>query len=235
MIKICTFLLLAFTVCPGVYAEEAVQPDPWAIVHSNVPVQGAVLYTVKAGDTLDKIARQYGTTIELIKIRNKLSGHGFRPGQKLSVWSVPFLLRVNKAMNRLDVEVAGRVIHSYPVSTGKTSTQTPLGEFTIKHRYPNPTWFNQGKAIPGGDKENHLGTRWLGFDKPKYGIHGTHQPELIGQAVSHGCVRMKNEDVEELYDVIPMGTKVIIEENNSGPRLPDGKRVNTVTPIKKGQ
>jgi lipoprotein-anchoring transpeptidase ErfK/SrfK len=67
-------------------------------------------------------------------------------------------------------------------------------------------------VVPPRSPENFLGTRWLGFNIPKYGIHGTIYPELIGQSVSGGCVRMRNEDVEELYAIIPVGTKVVIKD-----------------------
>ena len=66
--------------------------------------------------------------------------------------------------------------------------------------------------IESGSPENSLGTRWLGFDKKGYGIHGTVEPETIGQQVSQGCVRMLNEDVEELYDLLPRGTRVTVQD-----------------------
>ena len=74
----------------------------------------------------------------------------------------------------------------------------------------NPVWYHKGEIVPPGTPDNFLGTRWLGFDLPQYGIHGTVEPQLIGQSVSHGCVRMHNEDVEELFTYIPYGTKVKI-------------------------
>ena len=55
-----------------------------------------------------------------------------------------------------------------------------------------------------------LGSRWLGFNMPGYGIHGTIEPETIGKQVTAGCVRMRNSDVEELYDILPLGTEVSI-------------------------
>lgn len=183
----------------------------WDIIHSSVDVPEAVIHEVGANDTLGKIARAYGTTIELIKIRNKLTSDIIKYGQKLSIWHTPFSLYVNKKTNNLSLNVSGRSVRIYKVSTGKSDTTTPVGNFVIKSRYPNPTWFHHGEIVPPNSPENFLGTRWLGFDFPKYGIHGTIYPELIGQSVSGGCVRMKNEDVEALYDIIPIETKVTIE------------------------
>ena len=57
-----------------------------------------------------------------------------------------------------------------------------------------------------------LGTRWMGFDITGYGIHGTTEPDKIGQQVTAGCVRMRNEEVEELYTLIPVGTEVTIQD-----------------------
>lgn len=89
----------------------------------------------------------------------------------------------------------GQVVRSYPVAIGKPSTPTPIGEYYIRHKLMHP----------GGP----FGTRWMSF-KPHYGIHGTNRPELIGQMVSHGCVRMSNRDVEELYEMVQVGTPVQI-------------------------
>ena len=183
----------------------------WRIIVSNTPVPESVIYDVKSGDSLEKIAKHFGTTIELIKKRNRLITHQINPGQKLSLWSKPFTIYISKSSNFLGVYMDGRIIKLYRVSTGKSETTTPLGEFTIQSRYPNPVWFHKGEIVASQSPENWLGTRWLGFNKPKYGIHGTIYPELIGQSVSGGCIRMKNEDVEELYDLIPIGTKVIIK------------------------
>ncbi len=169
-------------------------------------------YQVEPGDTLQKIARQHGTTVELIRRRNKIKDNFIRAGDRLTLWVAPFEIHINKSKNILQLMSGVQVVKAYPVSTGKQDSQTPLGEFTIAHRYPNPVWFHHGDIVPAGTPENFLGTRWLGFDKPKFGIHGTVQPELIGQSVSGGCVRMRNEDVEELYDLVPIGTKVVIAE-----------------------
>ena len=66
--------------------------------------------------------------------------------------------------------------------------------------------------IPSESPENILGTRWLGFDMPGYGIHGTTQPDSIGKQATAGCVRMLNSEAEELYDLLPIGTEVTIKD-----------------------
>ena len=66
--------------------------------------------------------------------------------------------------------------------------------------------------IPPESPDNALGSRWLGFDIKGYGIHGTLQPDKIGQQVTAGCVRMRNADVEELYRILPYATEVVITD-----------------------
>ncbi|MGQ9706439.1 MAG: L,D-transpeptidase family protein [bacterium] len=102
------------------------------------------------------------------------------------------------------------IIKQYPCATG-IENPTPTGEYTITVKLANPTWYWQGKAIPPGP-DNGLGTRFLGISKKGYGIHGTNEPESIGRNASHGCIRMNNADVEELYELVNVGDKVMIVE-----------------------
>lgn len=89
-------------------------------------------------------------------------------------------------------------ITAYPVAVGKTSTPSPVGEWKIVFKSMNP----------GGP----FGVRWMRLNVPwgGYGIHGTNNPNSIGKAVSHGCIRLYNEDVVKLYDLTPVGTPVSI-------------------------
>ena len=84
-----------------------------------------------------------------------------------------------------------------------------VGEFKIVSRMVDPVWKG---VVPPGDPKNPLGTRWLGFDLPQYGIHGTNEPETIGQPVTQGCIRLVNSDVEELYVLLPEGTHITVTE-----------------------
>jgi len=124
----------------------------------------------------------------------------------------PFLV-VNKKTNELAFINEGKVQNVYSVATGKTEELTPVGEFTVIVKAINPYYRKQN--IPGGTPKNPLGTRWIGFDAlgtdgRTYGIHGTNNPESIGRKMTNGCVRLKNEEVEELFSKVPLGTKVVI-------------------------
>jgi L,D-transpeptidase ErfK/SrfK len=101
----------------------------------------------------------------------------------------------------------GRVVKVYPVAVGKNATPSPSGSFHIVSRVPFPTWYQPGKVI-GPGPSNPLGTRWMGLGFKGYGIHGTNAPRSIGKAASHGCIRMRKHDVEELFEQVQVGDEV---------------------------
>jgi lipoprotein-anchoring transpeptidase ErfK/SrfK len=107
----------------------------------------------------------------------------------------------------LAVIESGRVVKVYPAAVGATGTPTPSGSFRIIQRVPNPTWYTRGRIVPPG-KSNPLGTRWIGLSAKGYGIHGTNIPSSIGHNASHGCIRMHNRDVEELFELVAIGDAV---------------------------
>lgn len=122
---------------------------------------------------------------------------------------------INKDSNTLYHLSNREIIDKYPVATGKELKYTPEGKFTIVTKFVNPAWGGAGrhKPIKGGDPNNPLGTRWMGLNirgGGVYGIHGNSDENSIGRYVSLGCVRMFNEDVEALYDLIDYGTPVWI-------------------------
>jgi len=101
----------------------------------------------------------------------------------------------------------GRVVKVYPTAVGRATSPTPSGTFTIVQRISNPAWYGPGKVVAPG-KNNPLGTRWLGLNRKSYGIHGTNEPHSIGRNASHGCVRMRNRDVEDLFARVAVGDVV---------------------------
>lgn len=179
------------------------------LLFSPVLTPKSVLYEIKPGDTLTRIAREFKTTPELLRKANAISDDRIRPGRKLKVWTSPFSVVVDKSQNSLILKSDEEVIKTYIVSTGANNS-TPTGTFKIVNKLANPTWFKTGAAIPPESPENILGTRWMGFDLAGYGIHGTTEPQSLGRQVTQGCVRMANPEVEELYTIIPVGTEVTI-------------------------
>ena len=104
----------------------------------------------------------------------------------------------------------GSVHKEYPVAIGKSLSSTPDGSYRVRAKVKNPTWHPPGggkPVLPG--KNNPLGRRWINF-YPTYGIHGNNKPKSIGTMASLGCVRMYNSDVNELFDMVSVGTPVNI-------------------------
>ncbi|NES21128.1 MAG: L,D-transpeptidase [Symploca sp. SIO3E6] len=126
--------------------------------------------------------------------------------------------------NRLVLKLSERRVYfyqddqvqaSYPVAIGRSGWETPTGSFEVIQMVSYPTWEHPftGELIPPG-ADNPLGVRWIGFavkGENYIGFHGTPNEELIGQAVSHGCVRMRNEDVVSLFEQVEIGTPVMVE------------------------
>ena len=167
------------------------------------------IHQVQPGDTLGKIASASGTTVEFLKRANGLKSDVIRPQQNLKIPKGKFTIVVDKSQNQLLLTENNQFIKSYLVATGKDNS-TPVGTFKIVTRIPNPVWYKQGAVVPPDSPENILGTRWLGIDQQGYGIHGSVDPTAIGKQVTAGCVRMNNKDVEELFDIVPVGTEVTI-------------------------
>jgi lipoprotein-anchoring transpeptidase ErfK/SrfK len=103
----------------------------------------------------------------------------------------------------------GDVVKVYDVAVGAAGSPSPAGEFTIVNRLENPTYYRPGVVIEPG-ANNPLGTRWMGLSQKGFGIHGTNQPTSIGKAASHGCIRMVQKDLEELFTLVHVGDTVSI-------------------------
>ena len=181
-------------------------------------------YVVKSGDALSKIAKKYNTTVSLIKSLNNKDTDIIRVGERLLVFNGKnsnnkntFSINVSKSKNTLDLLVNDKLFKRYPVGTGKFG-KTPEVDFFVYDKIEEPPWTrpSDNKIIEYGDPENVLGTRWFALKSPEnkeligFGIHGTWERDSIGHQSSDGCVRMFNEDVEELFDLIPRNTKVTI-------------------------
>lgn len=192
-----------------VQAQERLGAVNVALLFSHATAEGDLAYDVKPGDTLGKIAEHYHTTVELLKKANGLSGDVIRPGHALKIPKGRFSIVVDKSQNQLLLTEDEQFFKTYPVATG-TNGSTPVGAFKVINKIPHPVWYRQGAVVPPNSPENILGTRWLGLDKQGYGIHGSVDPSGIGKQITAGCVRMRNEDVEELYAIVPVGTPVTI-------------------------
>jgi lipoprotein-anchoring transpeptidase ErfK/SrfK len=114
---------------------------------------------------------------------------------------------VSLADRKLAVVEGGQVVKVFSTAIGAEQTPSPVGSFRIIQRVTDPAWYIKGKIVPPG-KTNPLGTRWLGLSAKGYGIHGTNNPGSIGHNASHGCIRMRNHDVEQLFAMVAVGDAV---------------------------
>ncbi|SHH44133.1 L,D-transpeptidase family protein [Thermosipho atlanticus] len=172
-------------------------------------------HTVKKGEILWEIANKYGVRTADLQIINKLEDpNKIYPGMKLKIGTVQFLeglttVVVNLSTSRLAVYYAGKLVKIFPVAIGR-SDATPPGIYWILDKQIDPALYWYGEYIPPRSPINGLGTRFLQFSNPTYGIHGTTKPWEIGRRISHGCIRMFNFDVETLDAFVNLGSPVIV-------------------------
>ncbi|KAB8320104.1 L,D-transpeptidase [Tolypothrix campylonemoides VB511288] len=125
-------------------------------------------------------------------------------------------LIVDLSDRRVYVQRGDLVIASYPIAVGKKGWETPTGSFQVMYRQLNPIWRHPitGKIFSSG-ADSPLGDRWIGFwsdGRNQIGFHGTPDEEVIGSAISHGCLRMRNPDVRLLYNQVSLGTPVEVRQ-----------------------
>jgi lipoprotein-anchoring transpeptidase ErfK/SrfK len=97
-----------------------------------------------------------------------------------------------------------QIVSIYSIAVGAPVSPSPAGTFSVVNRVTNPTYYKRGKVVTPGAR-NPVGTRWIGLSAKGYGIHGTDKPRSIGFAKSHGCIRLRNEDVERLFEQLRAG------------------------------
>jgi lipoprotein-anchoring transpeptidase ErfK/SrfK len=171
-------------------------------------------HAVQPGESLFTIAARYQTTVDALRRLNGLKNDNIQPRHRLRILEGKVKVFVDKSDFRLWTTVDGRLLLELPVGLGKDNA-TPAGSFVIRVKQKDPPWWKPGGGtIPAGDPENVLGSRWMGFEETRdftgYGIHGTQDPTSVGKESSAGCIRLRNEDVELLFDFVPYGTEVVI-------------------------
>jgi len=100
-----------------------------------------------------------------------------------------------------------RVLRTFEIAVGAPHSPSPIGVFKVVSHIENPTWYYKGKVV-GPGPGNPVGTRWMGLSAPGYGLHGTNVPSSIGKNASHGCIRLRNADVEQLFKLVAIGDQV---------------------------
>ena len=180
-------------------------------------------HVIQSGETLGKIAKKYHVTDNLLAAINGIKDKNrIRASQNLKVIQGPFHVTIFKNRHVMHVFLQETFVRQYTVGLG-LENGTPTGEWSVTDKLVNPPYYSpRGEGIiAADDPDNPLGERWIGLEgvsgeavgQQRYGIHGTHDPSTIGKNESLGCVRMRNEDVEALYDMlVSQHSRVIIVE-----------------------
>ena len=175
-------------------------------------------YVVQPGDSLVAIRKKViaerpnlNLCTGLIQRANQLrDGNSIYPNQKLRIPLDPVHTLVSLKARFLLYYHGEEVVAAWPVTIGREDRTVP-GEYTAGEKQEEPMWFRQGDPVPFGEPDNPLGTRWIAWNGSNgLGFHGTWEPETIGQAASDGCIRMRNEDVEVLFEVLPRGSRIVV-------------------------
>ncbi|SJZ54083.1 L,D-transpeptidase family protein [Garciella nitratireducens] len=162
------------------------------------------VYDSKTSEAVISYQKAAGLLVDGVVGPDTWNAIGISP-KYLEYFDSVYFIEIDLEQKSLALKERGTIISTYSVAVGKPETPTPTGFWKIIEKTLNP----------GGP----FGARWMRMSIPwgGYGIHGTDQPESIGTAASHGCVRMYNEDVIKLYEIVPLGTAVeIIGETFTG-------------------
>lgn len=184
-------------------------------------------YKVQPGDLMQKIAAKYNITWKFLGRLNGIEDpRRLQVGKTLKVVHGPFHALVDKSEFTLDLFMGkpgtpGAIfLKRFRVGLGEFDS-TPTGEWLVDTKLENPRYYNprdEGpRIIEPDDPKNPLGERWIALKglsgqalgKSSYGIHGTIEPDSIGQRKSMGCIRMLNEDVELVYDMLITGKSTV--------------------------
>lgn len=203
------------------------------------------IHVVTSGETLGHIVGRFGMSTRLAAAINHLSDpNRLHLGQRLLLSDrhiVPSTIDDGLVINSGDLRLywlrEGAVVADFPVGVGRVAWETPAGHYSIVSRRHDPVWHvphsiqremrEHGepvkKKVPPGP-ENPLGKYWLQLSVPAYGIHGTNAPWSVGKYTTHGCIRLRPDDIERLYKEVPNGTAVeIVDEPIKVARLDDGE------------
>ena len=168
-------------------------------------------YVIQQGDRLEAIAKKYQLSWEYLAKLNRTEPKRIQIGQKLKVLKGPFGAVVDLNDYLLTIHLQGYFVKRYEVCIGKDGS-SPIGKFSVLNKVENPPYTGpDGKVIAADDPRNPLGERWIDLGE-SYGIHGTIDPDSIGKAESRGCIRLRDQDIIEVYNFLVKGAEVVIRK-----------------------
>ncbi|MHC4192986.1 MAG: L,D-transpeptidase family protein [Planctomycetota bacterium] len=182
-------------------------------------------YEVKPGDQLRKIGSQFKVPYEiLMRINNINRANTLRAGEMIKVINGPFHARIYKSTFTMDLYLQDTFVRSFRVALGRPGMETPTGHWVVKPngKLISPTWTDPvtGKTYQAEDPDYPLGSRWIGLEgiegaakgRTGFAIHGTKDPADLGAAQSRGCIRLYDEDVKLVYELLVPGLSQVVVE-----------------------
>lgn len=166
-------------------------------------------HVIQNNEQLRQVAPKYSLSWQYLARLNNTDPKRIRPGQRLKVAPGPFHALVTIRSHELIIHNNGCYVKRYRIGAGKDRS-TPIGTFKVLGKESNPTYYGPDGVIKADDPANPLGERWLDIGN-SFGIHGTNEPDSIGEDRSRGCIRLTNEDVAEVYDFLVIGSEVKIQ------------------------
>lgn len=167
-------------------------------------------HVVQAGDVLQNIAKDYDISWEYLAKLNRTDAKKIRPGQKLKVIKGPFAAVVDLSDMELTIHSHGHFVAQFPVGIGKDNA-SPVGTFKVLEKLRDPTYYGADGVIEHDNPKNPLGEYWIDLGEG-IGIHGTIDQASIGKAESQGCIRLKDRDIADVFDLLTVGSEVLIKK-----------------------
>lgn len=185
--------------------------------HTDLGLNSFFLYhKVQPGESLSSIARKYHiTAARIAEFNPDFDPNRIFPGQKIKIVKGPNYVLVSKSDYQMYLFIQGVLFEHFPIGIGREGKSTPILKTKLsdsRAKYPTYTHPETKITYPFGHPENPIGTRWMGFEGyPGYGIHGTNDESSIGKAMSSGCIRMRQPDLEHIYNLLFIGDDVEIK------------------------
>jgi LysM repeat protein len=203
------------------YGNPRLTPEENRLLTSLLDqVAGTVIYSrqhilspphvVQPGETLEQIGERYDVPWQLLaKVNGVRDPQQIRPGQELKVLRGPFNAVIHLDRFELTLMLHGRYAGRFPIGIGQDN-QLLEGSYLVRDKTVNPTYYCGGRVVDADDPNNPLGERQIGLGN-QVSLHGTNNPQSIGRFGGPGCIALNNRDIEDLFDILSINSRVVVQ------------------------